>query len=61
MRTPHTSTFKGKTVFIRLKNGDQFEDKFKDKKQKFVILEKAGKIPIIEIKSFSIRKLKAKQ
>lgn len=61
MRTPHTSTFKGKTVFIRLKNGDSFEDKFKDKKQKFVILEKAGKVPIIEIKSFSIRKLKAKQ
>jgi len=61
MRMPHTSTFKGKTVFIRLKNGDSFEDKFKDKKQKFVILEKAGKVPIIEIKSFSIRKLKAKQ
>ena len=31
MKTPHTSTFKGKTVFIRLKSGDSFEDKFKDK------------------------------
>lgn len=59
MKTPHTSTYKGKTVFIRLKDGTSFEDKFKDKKQKFVFLEKAGKVPIVDIKSFSIRKLKA--
>jgi hypothetical protein len=61
MRTPHTCTFKGKTVFVKLKNGDQFEDKFKDKKQKFVFFERVGKVPIIEIRSFSIRKLKSKQ
>lgn len=60
MRTPHTCTFKGKTVFVKLKNGDQFEDKFKDKKAKFVITERVGKTPIINIKSFSIRKLKSK-
>lgn len=59
MKTPHTSTYQGKTVFIRLKNGNKFEDKFMGKKSRFVILEKNGKVPIVEIKSFSIRKLKS--
>jgi hypothetical protein len=60
MKTPHTSTYKGKTVFIRLKIGEIIAGRFLDKKGHFVILDNA-KIPIALIKSFSIRKLKTKQ
>jgi hypothetical protein len=58
MRTPHTSTFKGKTVFVILKDGTQIIDKFVDKKSGVVFLEKTGKVPVSLIRSFSHRKLK---
>lgn len=63
MKTPHTSTFKGKRVFIRMKNGDFIIGKFQDKKQRFVILKEDLKIgytfvAIEAIKSFSINKNK---
>lgn len=58
MRTPHTSTYKGKTVHIILRDGTTLVDKFLDKKSGFVILEKFGKLPIPQIRSFSHRKLK---
>ena len=54
----HTSTYKGKRVRIKLKDGEVFVDKFTDKKGRFVYFEKRGKIPVKDIKSFSINKLK---
>lgn len=58
MRTPHTSTYKGKTVFIILRDGRQITDKFLDKKAGVVILEKTGRLAVSEIRSFGHRKLK---
>lgn len=58
MRTPHTSTYKGKTVFIILRDGTQIIDKFLDKKAGVVILEKTGRLPVGSIRSFGHRKLK---
>lgn len=57
MKTPHTSTYQGKRVLIRLKNGKMFVGKFLDKKSHFVFLDNM-KISIALIKSFSIYKNK---
>ena len=56
MRQPHTSTFKGKRVYVRLKNGERFVDKFKDKKGKFVIFETRTERKE-DIKAFAINRL----
>lgn len=58
MRTPHTSTYKGKTVFIILRDGRQIIDKFVDKKAGTIILERTGRLPVSEVRSFSHRRLK---
>jgi hypothetical protein len=50
----HTSTYKGKRVFVRLKAGGQFVDKFLDTKSKYIIFEKFGKVSKREIASFTI-------
>lgn len=53
MKTPHTSTYKGKRVYVRLKNGERFVDKFKDKHGKKVIFETREELSG-DIKAFSI-------
>jgi len=55
MKHPHTSTYKGKRVFIRLKSGVAFIGKFLDKKASYVFLDNRT-VPIKDIKSFSIFK-----
>ena len=57
MSCPHTSTHKGKRVFIRLKDGESIVGKFLGKKARYILLE-GMKIPIAVIKSFSINKNK---
>lgn len=54
MRTPHTSTYSGKRVYVRLRNGRRFIDKFIDKKGHFVVFQTAGKIPAGDIAAFAI-------
>jgi hypothetical protein len=58
MRTPHTSTYKGKTVHIILRDGQVIIDKFLDKKSGVVFLEKYGRLAVDQIRSFSHRRLK---
>lgn len=58
MRTPHTSTYKGKTVFIILRDGTEIIDRFVDKKAGTVILEKYGRLGVAQIRSFGLRKQK---
>lgn len=53
MKTPHTSTYRGKRVYVRLKTGDRFVDKFIDKKGKFVIFENRI-VHVASIKAFAI-------
>jgi len=54
--TLHTSTYKGKKVYIVLKNGTKFVDKFVDKKSGYVITEKNGKIKKSTMKTMTIFK-----
>jgi len=58
MRTPHTSTYKGKTVLVIKRNGERIEGKFEDKKGGCVYLKGLEKIHIRDIRVFTIRKLK---
>lgn len=54
MKTPHTSTWKGKRVYVRLKSGREFVDKFMEKTGNYVIFKEQGKINRGEIAAFSI-------
>lgn len=54
MRTPHTATRQGKRVFVQLKNGERFVDRFVTRTgNKVVIFEQRGRVPVGDIKSFS--------
>ena len=52
----HSSTYKGKRVRIKLKNGDSFVDKFVDTKSGVVYFEERGKVLKKDIKNFKIYK-----
>jgi hypothetical protein len=55
----HTSTYKGKRVRIKLKDGTVFVDKFLDEKGKHIIFEEHGRVPKIDVINFSIYKNKS--
>jgi hypothetical protein len=56
MRTPHNSTNKGKRVYVQLKDGTEFVDKFLDKKGHYCFFEQQGKVRRRDIKVFTIYK-----
>ena len=53
MKTPHTSTYKGKRVYVRLRSGERFVGKFIDKNGHFIWID-TRKIPIADVKAFAI-------
>lgn len=53
MKTPHTSTYKGKRVYVRLKSGERFVAKFIGRNGKKVIFDSRTEISG-DIKAFSI-------
>jgi len=55
MRTPHTAVKKGKRVKVVLKSGEEFVDKFIDRKSRYVTFE-TRKVLKGDIKSFGIFK-----
>lgn len=55
MRTPHTAVKKGKRVKVVLKNGEEFVDKFIDRKSRYVTFE-TRRVLKGDIKSFAIFK-----
>lgn len=57
MKTPHTSTYKGKRVYVRLKSGERFIAKFMGRKGRFVIFDTRVE-PAGEIKAFAIYRQK---
>ncbi len=52
----HSSTYKGKRVRIKLKDGNVFVDKFLDSKGRYVIFEERGRVAKKDIKNFTIYK-----
>lgn len=52
----HSSTYKGKRVRIKMKDGSVFVDKYKDTKGRFIFFEEMGKIAKKDIQNFSINK-----
>lgn len=56
MRTPHTGTWEGKRVRVKLKNGTVFVDKFDGSKGKYRFFKEKGKVLVGEIASFIIWK-----
>lgn len=57
-KTPHTATARGRTVRIKLKTGEVYEGKFKEKTHGHVmIFEDGRRIAVGEIQSMSDRRL----
>jgi hypothetical protein len=56
MRTPHSSTYKGKRVYVVLRDGTEFVDKFIDKKGRFVYFEIHARVRKSELRVFTIYK-----
>ena len=52
----HSSTYKGKRVRIKLKDGEVFIDKFLDSKGRYIFFEERGKVAKKDISNFSINK-----
>ncbi|TNE32071.1 MAG: hypothetical protein EP349_02720 [Alphaproteobacteria bacterium] len=53
-RSPsHYSTQKNKKVYIQLRDGTEFVDRFLDKKGSWLHLQERGKIPIKDIAVFT--------
>lgn len=57
MKTPHTSTYKGKRVYVRLKDGERFVAKFIGRNGQKVIFDTRTEISG-NIKAFSIYRAK---
>lgn len=55
----HTSTYKGKRVRVKLKDGTVFVDKFLDKKGSHILFEEHGRIATSDVVNFSINKNKS--
>jgi hypothetical protein len=53
MKTPHTSTYKGKRVYVRLKSGERIVGRFEEKVDKYIWID-GRKIPKGDIKAFAI-------
>lgn len=51
----HTGAHRGKKVFIILKDGTQFIDRFIDRDDRHVYVQERGRIKKSDIKSFSAR------
>jgi hypothetical protein len=55
----HTSTYKGKRVRVKLKDGTVFVDKFLDEKGRHIHFEEHGAIAKRDVVNFSINKNKS--
>jgi hypothetical protein len=53
-KATHTSFFKGTPVFVKLRDGRQFKDRFEERRQRFVILTHAGKVANSELASITV-------
>lgn len=53
---PHTSCYPGKRVRVKLYSGVVLHDRFKAGHDRFIILERAGKIMVKDIDSFGLDK-----
>lgn len=52
-RTGHYSTVRGKRVFVTLRDGRHFIDRFVGRTDRFIILEALGKVPTAQMKRMS--------
>lgn len=52
--TLHSSTYKGKRVFIVMKDGESFVDKFLDSKSGYIFTEERGKLNKTKIRTMTI-------
>lgn len=56
MRKPHTACHPGKRVRVVLRDGRKFDDWFVDRTNRWVLLRRAGKLNMKDLKAFIILK-----
>lgn len=52
-KMPHSATFRGKRVYIKLMDGTTFIDRFLDRTDRFIVLKDHGRIMKRDLKAFS--------
>lgn len=55
MRTPHTHYTKGKTVWVKLRDGTEHVGRFVERKATHVVLD-CGKFAVSDLRAMSFRK-----
>lgn len=53
MKTPHTSTYRGKRVYVRMKTGERFVAKFIERKGRFIVFD-SRMVDSGDVKAFAI-------
>lgn len=53
MKMPHTGSYRGKRVRVVLRDGTILYDRFIERTDKYVFLEKAGRIPKAKFRAMS--------
>lgn len=56
MKKPHTATNRGKRVRVVLRDGTRLDDRFRDRTDRWVLLERAGRVLCRDIKAFIVLK-----
>lgn len=52
--TAHTEFRKGVSVFVHMKDGKKFYDRYEEKKSSYVFLKDAGKVKIKDVRAISV-------
>lgn len=50
----HTSFMSGTPVFVHLRNGEKFKDRFVEKKARYIFLRQRGKVSIVDLRAVTI-------
>ena len=60
MKKTHTEFKRGQNVFIQLKNGETYTDRFIEAKSRYIFTQYYGKQPIKDVRQISIARVMAK-
>lgn len=59
--TAHTQFRKGSSVFVHLKSGESFPDKYEERKGRYVYLRRRGRLIASDIRAMSFNKSTERQ
>lgn len=52
----HSHFAQGQKVFVQLKSGEKFEDKFFERRSTHVVLQQRGRVPMSNVRAISVKR-----